>query len=150
MPRQDAGSLLSLLGAVVTVLAEALKVAAIEEQILIALVRLDVVDSISSLYRTKGAAQAAYRLCLQLMPPEPIPSLGLIEVMPGGCAGHQSERFGSLKSAKRSARSAIFFTPKKPIQMPAGVASVDGNPKYSSTAIRLVVSSMQMVASSIA
>lgn len=56
MPRQDAGSLLSLLGAVVTVLAEALKVAAIEEQVLIALVRLDVVDSISSLYRTKGAA----------------------------------------------------------------------------------------------
>ena len=56
MPRQDSGSLLPLLGAVVTVLAEALKVAASEEQVLIALVRLDVVDSISSLYRTKGAA----------------------------------------------------------------------------------------------
>ena len=49
MSRQDAGSLLSLLGAVVTVLAEALKVAAIEEQVLIALVRLDVVNRIGSL-----------------------------------------------------------------------------------------------------
>ena len=82
MPRQDAGSLLSLLSAVVTVLAEALKVAAIEEQVLIALVRPDVVDSISSLYSAKGVAQAAYRLCLQLMPAESIPALGLIEVMP--------------------------------------------------------------------
>ena len=53
MPRQDSGSLLSLLGAVVTVLAEALKVVAIEEQILIALVRLDVVDGVSSPYRAQ-------------------------------------------------------------------------------------------------
>lgn len=50
MPRQDSGSLLSLLGAVVTVLAEALKVVAIEEQVLIALVRLDVVNRIGSLH----------------------------------------------------------------------------------------------------
>ena len=56
MPRQDAGSLLSLLGAVVTVLTEALKVAAIEEQILIALVRFDVIHSIGSLYSAKSAA----------------------------------------------------------------------------------------------
>ena len=56
MPGQDSGSLLSLLGAVVTVLAEALKVAAIEEQVFIALVRLDVVDSISSLYGAKRSA----------------------------------------------------------------------------------------------
>lgn len=82
MPRQDSGSLLSLLGAVVTVLAEALKVAAIEEQVLIALVRLDVVDSIGSLYCAKRSAQSARRICLQLMPAEPIPALGLIEVMP--------------------------------------------------------------------
>ena len=83
MPRQDAGSLLSLLGAVVTVLAEALKVAAIEEQILIALVRLDVVNRIGSFYSSQGAAQAARWLCLQLMPAQPVPALGLVEVMPG-------------------------------------------------------------------
>ena len=49
MSGQDAGAFLSLLGAIVAVLAEALKVAAIEEQILIALVRLDVVNRIGSL-----------------------------------------------------------------------------------------------------
>lgn len=83
MPRQDSGSLLSLLGAVVTVLAEALKVAAIEEQILIALVRLDVVNRIGSFYSSQGAAQAARWLSLQLMPAQSVPALGLVEVMPG-------------------------------------------------------------------
>lgn len=53
MSGQDAGALLSLLGAVVAVLAEALEVACVEEQILIALVRFDVVDGISSLYRAQ-------------------------------------------------------------------------------------------------
>ena len=56
----------------------------------------------------------------------------------------------AVDNLKLDIESAIFFTPKKPIQMPAGVARLDGRPKYSSTAIRLVVSSMQMVASSIA
>ena len=83
MPGQDAGSLLPLLGTVVTVLAEALKVASIKEQILIALVRLDVVNRIGSFYSSQGAAQAARWLCLQLMPAQPVPALGLVEVMPG-------------------------------------------------------------------
>lgn len=56
MSGQDAGAFLSLLGAVVAVLAEALKVACIEEQILIALVRFDVIHSIGSLYSAKSAA----------------------------------------------------------------------------------------------
>ena len=83
MSGQDAGAFLSLLGAVVAVLAEALEVASVEEQILIALVRLDVIHSIGSLYSAKSAAQTADRFSLQLMPAQPIPSLGLVEVMPG-------------------------------------------------------------------
>lgn len=53
MSGQDAGSFLSLLGAVVAVLAEALEIASVEEQILIALVRFDMVDGVSSLYRAQ-------------------------------------------------------------------------------------------------
>lgn len=88
MSRQDAGAFLSLLGAVVAMLAKALEVASVEEQILIALVRFDVVNSIGSLYSAKSAAQAADRFSLQLMPAQPIPSLGLVEVMPRGSARH--------------------------------------------------------------
>lgn len=83
MPGQYAGALLSLLGAVVAALTEALKVACVEEQILIALVRLNVVNRIGSFYSSQGAAQAARWLCLQLMPAQPVPALGLVEVMPG-------------------------------------------------------------------
>ena len=64
MPGQYAGALLPLLGAVVTALTEALEVASVEEQILIALVRLYVVNRIGSFYSSQGAAQAARRLCL--------------------------------------------------------------------------------------
>ena len=64
MPRQYAGAFLSLLGTVMTVLAQALKVAAIEEQILITLMCLYVVDRISSLYRAQSATQAARRFGL--------------------------------------------------------------------------------------
>lgn len=56
MSGQDAGAFLSLLGAIVAVLAEALEVASVEEQILIALVRFDVIHSIGSLYGAKSAA----------------------------------------------------------------------------------------------
>lgn len=83
MSGQDAGAFLSLLGAIVAVLAEALEVASVEEQILIALVRFDVIHSIGSLYSAKSATQTADRFSLQLMPAQPIPSLGLVEVMPG-------------------------------------------------------------------
>ena len=82
MSRQDAGAFLSLLGAVVAMLAKALEVASVEEQILIALMRLDVVNRIGSFYSSQGAAQAARWLCLQLMPAQPVPALSLIEVMP--------------------------------------------------------------------
>ena len=51
MTRQDARPLLALLGAVVARLAKALQVLGIEEQSHVSLVRPDVVDSISSLYR---------------------------------------------------------------------------------------------------
>ena len=85
---QDAGAFLSLLGAVVAMLAKALEVASVEEQILIALVRFDVIHSIGSLYSAKSAAQAADRFSLQLMPAQPIPSLGLVEVMPRRSARH--------------------------------------------------------------
>ena len=88
MPGQYAGALLPLLGAVVAALTEALEVACVEEQILIALVRFDVIHSIGSLYSAKSAAQAADRFSLQLMPAQPIPSLGLVEVMPRGSARH--------------------------------------------------------------
>lgn len=52
MTGQDAGPLLSLLGAVMAWLAEALKILRIEEQNLIAFVRFDVVDRVGGLDRT--------------------------------------------------------------------------------------------------
>ena len=78
MTRQDAGSLLPLLRSVVTELAQALQIPSIEEQILVAFVRLDVVDSVGSLDRNQRTTQAACRLSLQLMPAKSIPALGLV------------------------------------------------------------------------
>ena len=83
MTRQDAGPLLPLLGAVMAGLAQALQIPRIEEQILVTLMRLDVVDDVGRLHNIKGATQAAGWLGLQLVPAQPIPAFGLIQVVPG-------------------------------------------------------------------
>ena len=59
MTRKNAGPLLPLLGSVVTRLAEALQIRRIEEQIFIAFVWLDVVDSVGCLNRAQRTTQAA-------------------------------------------------------------------------------------------
>lgn len=64
MTRQNAGPLLPLLGSVVTGLAQALQIRSIEEQILVALVWLDVVDGVGSFNRTQCTTQTARRLGL--------------------------------------------------------------------------------------
>lgn len=64
MTRQDAGPLLSLLGAVMAGLAQALQIPRIEEQILVTLMRLDVVDDVGCLHNIKSTTQAAGRLSL--------------------------------------------------------------------------------------
>ena len=83
MSGENAGAFLPLLGAVVALLAKALKILPIEEESLVTLVRDDVVDRVGGLNRTQRFAQAARRLGLKLMPPQPVPALGLVEVVPG-------------------------------------------------------------------
>ena len=69
MTRENAGALLPLLGAVVALLAQALKILSIEEESLVTLVRDDVVDRVGGLNRAQRLTQAARRFGLKLMPP---------------------------------------------------------------------------------
>lgn len=82
MTRENPGPLLPLFGAVMALLAQALKILAIEEQNLVTLMRLDVVDRVGGLNRAQRLAQAARWLGLELMPPQPVPALRLVQVMP--------------------------------------------------------------------
>lgn len=90
VPWQDAGLLLPLLGAVVTGLAQALEIRRIKEQILVALVRLDVVDGVGRFDNVHCSAHATGWLCLQLVPAQSIPALGLVQMVPRGCVRQSS------------------------------------------------------------
>jgi hypothetical protein len=74
----DTGLLLSLLGAVVALLAEALQVASIEEQRLIASVCNDVVSDPGRNGAALRSTTTTQWLCLQLMPTQLIPALGVV------------------------------------------------------------------------
>lgn len=81
-PDHYARLLLSLLRAVMANLAEALQVGRIEEQRDVTTVGFDVVSDVGSYHAALRGAAAAQWLCLELSPPEPIPFLGLVQVMP--------------------------------------------------------------------
>jgi hypothetical protein len=102
--------LLGLLVRVVAALAEGLQVAVVEEDRLVATVRLDMVDHRRQHHLAELAMHAAQRLLLQLRTPQPQPASPAIEVMVAASHVVEGGAPAPAASSTRGGRAELVTT----------------------------------------